>query len=256
MLNMGTVHPKTTTTPPKVSITNPQNGTKRNSPTIKLTYKVSPIHGPTIVCSNLEVYYSDSWLQNKAYVFRDLPAGFVWEEFSDTFEVKGIPQGPNSITVTAVYFGQYVPYTMSGTYAHFTISGSSTVTFIVDLTPLHIGILAPYPQAYSASDLALTFTTNEKTSRLQYSLDAQDNVTIAGNTTLTGLPAGSHDVTVYGWDQFGNPGNSQTTTFTIAKPEAFPTSQLIAASTLASATVACFGLLVYLLKFRKRGKSP
>jgi hypothetical protein len=255
MLDMGTVRPKTTTTPPEVFILSPQNGAKCDSPTIKVTYGVSPIHGPTIVSSNLiEVYYTASWLRSKVYVFKDLPYGFVWEEFSDTFEIEGVPQGVNSLTVTAVYFGQYVPYTTSGTYAKFTISGSSTVTFAVDLKPLRIGILAPYPQAYAASDMALTFTTNEETSRLQYCLDGQDNVTIMGNATLAGLAVGSHNVTVYGWDEFGNPGASETVAFTVAEPEpeAFPTSQLIAASSVASAAAIAFGLLAYFTKFKKR----
>jgi hypothetical protein len=252
-IDSGWVAPESTTTPPRVSILNLQNGTKYASPPIKITYTVTPIHGPDIVLSNLiEVYYSASWLQDEVYVFQDLPHGLVWEEFSGTFELKEIPQGPFSLTVTAVYYGEYVLNTKPYTGARFMINGSSTANFAVDLKPLRIGILAPYPQAYSTSDVALTLTTNEKTSQLQYSLDAQDNITINGNATLSGLTAGSHNVTVYGWDQFGNPGNSETTTFTITEPEQLPTSQLIAASAVASATAICLALIVYFTKRKKK----
>ena len=184
------------------------------------------------------------------HVFQDQPHRYILE-FSDSFEVKDVPQGVNSIVVTAVYYGDYYPYTTSRTYAEFTISGSSTVTFAVDLFPLRIGIQSPYPQAYATSDVALTFTTSEETSRLQYCLDDKGNVTITGNTTLSGLTAGSHNVTVYGWDKFGNPGASEAVTFTVTQTEPFPTSQLVTASTLASALVISFALVAYTKK-RKR----
>jgi hypothetical protein len=181
----------------------------------------------------------------------------VYDTFSDTFELEVVPQGVNSITVTAVYYGDYYPYTKPYVGAKFTISGSSTVTFAVYLKPLRIGIQSPYPQAYSTSDVALTFTTNEQTSRLQYCLDGQDNVTVAGNTTLAGLPVGNHNVTVYGLDKFGNAGVSETTAFAVAEPEpeSFPTSQLVAASTVALAATVCFGLLAYFTK-RKKKQTP
>jgi hypothetical protein len=75
-------------------------------------------------------------------------------------------------------------------------------------------------------------------------------VTVAGNTTLAGLSAGVHNVTVYAWDTAGNMGTSPTVTFTIAKPEPFPTAQVAAVSGV-SAAVACLGLLLY---FKKRKK--
>jgi len=50
-------------------------------------------------------------------------------------------------------------------------------------------------------------------------LDGQENVTIAGNTTLVGLSSGVHNVTVYACDDAGNVGSLETLTFTVAKPE-------------------------------------
>jgi hypothetical protein len=82
-----------------------------------------------------------------------------------------------------------------------------------------------------------------------YSLDGQDNVTVTGNTTITGLTSGLHNVTVCARDEFGNTGASGTIYFTIAKePEPFPTT-LVATASAASVAIIGIGLLVY---FRKR----
>jgi hypothetical protein len=81
-----------------------------------------------------------------------------------------------------------------------------------------------------------------------YSFDGQDNVTIAGNVTLSGLSNGLHNVTVYAKDTFGNEGASETITFNVEVPEPFPTALVVAAS-VATVAVMGVGLLVY---FKKR----
>ena len=249
-LDLGWVEPLPTTVPPGVSILSLQNGTQYASSTIKITYRVAPPYGPSVDSGNLvEVYYSASWLQDEVHVFQDVPHGLVWDEFSDTFELKGIPQGFCSLTITAVYYCYYVFRPYVG--ATFMISGSSTVTFAVDLFPLRIGIQSPYPQTYATSDVALTFTTNEKTSKLQYSVDSEAPVVVAGNTTLTGLTNGNHNVTVYGVDEFGNPGASETISFTVTQAGS---SSIVttAGAVIASAAVVSFGLVAYCLRRKKR----
>jgi hypothetical protein len=254
-IEIGPVPPLSTTIPPSILISNPQNKTTSETTNIQLTFSVTPPqdHSMNISCNLVEVYYSTSWQPSKVYVFSDQPYGFE-KSFSQTFALGGLPQGTNTITITAVYFGGYYPYSPPATIATFSISGSSTASFAVDLKPLRIGVQSPYPQNYATSDVALTFTTNEETSRLQYSLDAQDNVTIAGNTTLARLPVGIHNVTVYGMDAFGNPGTSETVAFTVAEPELepFPTSQLVAASAVASAAAIALGLVAYATKHKKK----
>jgi hypothetical protein len=83
-----------------------------------------------------------------------------------------------------------------------------------------------------------------------YSLDGQDNVTVTGNTTLSDLSSGLHNVTVYARDEFGNTGASETVSFTIAEPEteALPVVPVAAASAVSVAVVVSV-LLVY---FKKR----
>jgi predicted phage tail protein len=248
ILDMGEVPPKSTTTPPAVLILKPQNSTTTTINTW-LTLKTTPPQDPNLKWANLiEVYYSASWQPNKVTVYSDDSFEFkaIWE---DEVRLSGIPQGTNTLTVTAVYHGYYEPYPYPYLSADFTISGSSTVTFAVDLKPLTIEILSPYPQAYTVSDVPLTFTTNENAPRLQYCLDGQSNVTVQENSTLTGLPEGEHTITVYGFDEFGNPGTSQTITFSI---ETFPTSLSVAI--IASAAAICFAIAAYATKHKKSKK--
>jgi parallel beta-helix repeat protein len=95
----------------------------------------------------------------------------------------------------------------------------------------------------------LNFTVNRPALWMGYSLDGEANVTVAGNTTLSGLAAGLHNLTVYVIDVYSITGASETINFTI-KPESFPTALVIAASG-ASIAIIGVGLLFY---FRKRKK--
>jgi len=70
---------------------------------------------------------------------------------------------------------------------------------------------------------------------------------MTGNTTITGLPSGLHNVTVYAEDEFGNVGSSETVSFTIQEPESF--SAVLAIFSIASVTLVGTVLLVY---FKKR----
>jgi hypothetical protein len=116
-----------------------------------------------------------------------------------------------------------------------------------------ISIQSPLNQSYKVSNVSLSFSVkvfspDKAPMWLGYSLDGEQNVTITGNTTLTGLSNGLHNVTVYANDTFGNQGASQTVTFTVAVPEPFPTA-LVAAASGASIALVSVGLLVY---FKKR----
>jgi hypothetical protein len=146
-----------------------------------------------------------------------------------------LSEGPHTITAWAADY-------LSAGYVY------STVSFNIDFIPPNIAILSPEPKAYNTSDVPLDFTVNETASQITYSLDGQENVTAAGNMTLTRLSNGAHNVTVYAADEAGNMGASETVTFTVAVPEPFPTVPVAAASVAAVAVVA-LGLLVY---FKKR----
>ena len=115
-------------------------------------------------------------------------------------------------------------------------------------TPPQITLLSPVNQVYNESSVDLVFTTDEAVNWTGYSLDGKQNVTITGNSTITGIPNGSHNLIVYANDTFGNTGTSEALTFTLAVPEPFPTL-LVAAGLGVAVLVVGVGLFWY---FKKR----
>jgi hypothetical protein len=155
-----------------------------------------------------------------------------------------LPEGPHELTV----YANHKRTSTNSVFPEF-IWDSSTVCFIVDDGhPPVISALAVENKTYSQNALSLNFTTDEATSWMSYCLDGETNVTVAGNTTLTGLSDGSHSIAVYVKDKAGNVGKSEKVFFTIDAQEAFPTTAVATASG-ASVAVAGLGLLVY---FKKR----
>ena len=90
--------------------------------------------------------------------------------------------------------------------------------FPPDTTSPTVSILSPQNTTYASTLVPLNFTVDETTSWIGYSLDAQANATITGNTTLTSLFEGAHSITVYANDTAGNMGASETVYFTISLP--------------------------------------
>jgi len=123
----------------------------------------------------------------------------------------------------------------------------------IDLTEPIVDVQS-FEKTIYTNTVNLTFIVSEPTSWIGYSLDGQDNVTISGNTTLTGLPNGYHNVTVYAWDSAGNVGKSETVTFTVTEPESFPTVPVVAVSAVSIIAVAAAGLLLYNRKRRKEAR--
>jgi len=80
--------------------------------------------------------------------------------------------------------------------------------------PPTIVVSSPRNVAYATNNVPLTFSVDEPTSWIGYSLDGQANVTIAGNTTLVSVAEGLHILAVYANDTSGNMG-SATVTFTV-----------------------------------------
>jgi len=109
---------------------------------------------------------------------------------------------------------------------------------------LFIEVHLPANKTFDTSSVPLNFTVEEPVSQVKYSLDFQENVTVSGNSTLTGLSNGEHKVTVYARDYAGNVGSSETTAFTVAKPEPFPTL-LVAATFVIVVAVVIVAALVY-----------
>jgi N-acetylneuraminic acid mutarotase len=117
--------------------------------------------------------------------------------------------------------------------------------------PPEISVISPENETYNDSIVALTFAVDKPVSQMDYCLDGQGNVTVAGNATLTDLPNGAHNLTVYVKDTEGSIGASENVVFTIAKLEPFPTVPVVTVTVAVVAVVAA-GVLVY---FKKRKRS-
>jgi hypothetical protein len=115
-----------------------------------------------------------------------------------------------------------------------------------EINPPKINVTSPINLTYNQSSVPLVFNADKAVNWTSYSLDGQQNITFSGNTNLTDISNGFHNITVYAQDKFGNVGSSQTTSFIVAKPESgsFPVVPVAAVSTLAVA-LASAGLLVY-----------
>jgi N-acetylneuraminic acid mutarotase len=86
--------------------------------------------------------------------------------------------------------------------------------------PVGYGTIAPKvqitsPENKSYTEVSLAFTVNRGTAWMGYSLDNQANVTVITERKLSILPQGSHKITMYGNDSFGNMGASNTVFFSV-----------------------------------------
>jgi hypothetical protein len=123
-----------------------------------------------------------------------------------------------------------------------------------DSQPPVVIVSSPESKTYETSDVPLMVTVNKPTAWIAYSLDGQAEVTITGNTTLSGLTIGEHNLIVSAQDLGGVVGTSSTITFTVAAR--FPIELVIVGIVIA--VVAIVGFLAYckrqsLSAYKKKG---
>ncbi len=251
------VSPPEGTEAPTVSIQTPQNNTFQASSNVTIAFNVAVVktNGDKSIIAIVKLYYEASWKPNETIISeKRITNSALSLSFSD------IPDGHQSVTIYALGTGSY----LTGTeivdnlykylyYDSFNKTGSSIVYFTVDTSSPNISIL-PMKNATYGTDIQLAFTANEPVLNVSYALDDAGTVTVAGNSTLSGLPVGLHNVTVYAWDAAGNVGASETVSFTVAEPESFPTVPVVAVSAVSIIAVTAAGLLLYNRKRRKEAQ--
>ena len=154
-------------------------------------------------------------------------------------------EGSHSITV-------YGKYEFPGSYHNVGFDNRTVYFTVNDGNPPIISNLSLENKTYNQDNLPLNFTLDEPTSWIAYNLDNQANVTISGNTTLSGLSNGSHCITVYANDTSNNIAASTTIYFSVEVSEPFPTIPVAVTASGASLAIIGVGLLVY---FKKRQSS-
>ncbi len=135
-----------------------------------------------------------------------------------TADISGLSNGKHYFTVSVQGdydvnndFVFHLRYTFDPVYF--------AVNIPVDLaTPPTVQVISPQSQTYSQGDVPLNFTIDQSTRWVTYSLDGARNVSVSGNTALTGLKDDFHNVVVYASNREGDIGASQTVNFTVAVP--------------------------------------
>ena len=102
---------------------------------------------------------------------------------------------------------------------------SGKVYFTIDTTAPTITLTSPQEKTCNSTFIPLEFNTDEPTSWMGYSIDNKANITLTGNTTLTGLTEDAHNIVVYANDTAGNIGKSMVVSFTVdtSTPSPSPT---------------------------------
>jgi hypothetical protein len=245
----GEMSPPDGTPPPTVLIFSPNNDTVYSSKNFSLIFNISIAQSYAGFPDVARIYYRPSWQSSNVDVKPNKANSY-------SINITDVPEGTHLLSVHAVQEGRVytheeirqhrnAPDSIVHYYKTFKITGSSRVKFTIDVTPPKVSILSIQNKTYNTPDVPLDIAVNDSVSKLSYVLDGQDNVTISGNATLTGLSAGEHNVTVYATDLAGHFGGSETIYFSVEVP--FPTTLVIAL--IASVAVIGIGLLVY---FKKR----
>ncbi|MBM4400414.1 MAG: hypothetical protein FJ045_00510 [Crenarchaeota archaeon] len=81
--------------------------------------------------------------------------------------------------------------------------------------PPELRVLSPENKTYTSNNVPLVLTVNRPMTWIGYSLDDRANVTVAGDTTLSGLSEGAHRLVVHINDTFGNVVSSDTVYFSV-----------------------------------------
>ena len=139
--------------------------------------------------------------------------------------------------------GYYAPVALNQQYVPLGY-GMSDPSYVppVDNTPPEIIVLPSGNQTYNESSVPFFFTVDKPFNWTGYSLDGKENITVTGNFTLTALPNGLHNLTIYANDTYGNKGASESVSFIVAVPEPFP---VVPVTAIAVAAVVTAGLLIY-----------
>ena len=253
------VSPKVGTNPPAFTISSPQENRVLNSSTVFLNFTSTVGESNASYTWLMQVYYKADWQQDEICVYNNTHRSLPFDPsgitvFSHNTNLTGVPEGEHAITFRAVERGSYINVDAQY-FEMFDIDGFFSVNFTIDMTQPIIAVSSLENKTYETSDIPLNFTINEPVSEITYSLDGQENVTVSGNATLTGLVNGEHNVTLYATDEAGNVGTSENVIFSVAKPELFPTVLVVPASVASIAVIIGVGLLVYFKK-RKRNNEP
>lgn len=247
--------------PPTLIVQTPQDGDAYNVNTVDVNFTVAEpaswlINGTVIGTYSVKMYIDGKQLNSSSFT-----ASHYSSDIDNLVEIISVvfynlTRGGHSVKTdvrpTTFYNPYYPTHPPSGKgYGIYRLDNvSQTVHFVVNADPPKVSILSPANENYTSTDVPLNIIMNRPFSQITYSLDGHDNIAIGGNITLTGLRYGFHSLTLHVVDTSGNTGDYGTFTFSVVKPEPFPTTIFILAYIASVAAIVSLGLLVY-FKTRK-----
>jgi hypothetical protein len=206
---------------------------------ITMTYSID---GKTNTTINTQTTFVPMWAEI-TYANGTKTQGISIQSYYLISAIANLPElseGSHNITV-------YAKYDFSADSRQIGFDEKTVYFTVNDGKPPTISNLSLENKTYSQNALPLNFTIDQPTSWIGYSLDGKENVTITGNTTLTGIANGQHSLTVYANDTAGNRGVSQTVNFTVALP--LDLSYAVAGTTIIAVAVSV--ILLLRIKVRK-----
>jgi hypothetical protein len=244
-------------------IYDPQTNTWRYGPSMPYSVSYGAVAATTGVCAAKKIYrlggyvYSDE-LDPETSLPKRGPLTQIFDPKTGTWSIGATMHAPRILLSVAVvddllyaiggqnHNGDLIIYDANERYTPF---GYGTPDPSYDATPPEITLISPENKTYYKTSVQLEFSVSEPVSWMRYELDNGNITEISGNTTITELSVGAHNLTVCATDEAGNIGTSETVYFSVEIPEPFPTTLVIAP--IASIAVVGVGLIVYFKK-RKR----
>jgi len=167
-----------------------------------LAYLNNFVSAPSLVT----FWFSSSFIGN---VFDNGSVGNYFSQYSGV-DANGDGIGDTPFTTRVRQGGEDAQYTFS-----YPLIQPVDIAKVLDPNPPAITIISPQNASYATSNISLTFSVNEPTSWIGYSLNGQITTTIQGNLTVTGLTDGSYSIVIYANDTVGDRSKSDTVFFTI-----------------------------------------
>jgi hypothetical protein len=236
-VNLGIANPMISTKyPPTITVFSPAPNTTYKTNTVNLHFTVT---APTVIN---DAYGRPMTVYPKGYVQYFLD-GVQLGSFSEvnlpepvSRNLDGLSEGIHTLHVFA--YNQFIY--MAGNPS----AVDRFVNFTIDAAPPAISIILMPRAVMHETDLPLKLSVTEQVTGVEYVIDEKpsaslmdmtkipngNSLTINGNASLAGLPAGQHSITLYAADMAGSVGTSQTLQFTIAQTAPTPSPTQTAAA--------------------------
>jgi hypothetical protein len=233
-----------------VNVASPTENVVYHTGTINVNFYVT-IDGPASLSMGVHIIstYQGDWMQESAWC--PFPPGFDFAEgymrpsMQRNFTINDIPFGEHMLNITVSGLGGYWE---NGTEYLFNTQKTVSVRFAIPTNPT-ITFTSLQNATFETSSVPLNFTVDYPASEMSYCLDGQEAIPISGNTTLTDLANGQHNVTVYATSKYGYSGISETLFFSVDAPDFLVVPFIAVSAVIVVSAVA--GVMVYFKK-RKR----